>query len=432
MVTESNIDLIKIPVNTLDSRSLKVLTEEIPEMEFMFEKFTAGHVRDYFRNPRKKEILFKGLKEINITKIRHSSETLSLSEMMFEVPTLVVHPCKVDFKISSYSEELGRLVSSLFSNISGYRRTMESNKVYPRFETSGKRLMINKVVVGDYYPDRNLIMIYFNIFPEYPSRKIIMSSTYFLKKLFEINEIKLDSLSQEVSEKFKEAVEEQTIKKFVLSVDKVITRKTTELSSNNTNIEKYSTELIASYGNIRRLTSEVFQLKKFRQEFKNKFRRNISTIKQLPFVEELKITAQGIIVDVGDISISYGKSYCYIGDLSIIINPTKVTIKNKYPFRHRGSSSATIYEHPHVMDGDLCLGSYSSKVTKHLSNLELKQLVFVIYRFLKTYSKGHAYVELVTWKAFRKRENKFDDLGHAIKTKTTKAKTITRRKLKNE
>ena len=74
-------------------------------------------------------------------------------------------------------------------------------------------------------------------------------------------------------------------------------------------------------------------------------------------------------------------------------------------------------QHPHVDDNRLCLGNISNKVNKLLGEVKLKELIFILYQFLLTYTHNSTYPHsrLEEWIKFREKEKKFDEFGNSLK-----------------
>lgn len=413
--------------NNLNTRQISMTTEEESEKNYMFSDFSIAGRRlynIYLSHKRYSEVLFKSLKELGIKKILDPTKSINIETIQCEEPTIVFYPYSISNKICSRSIALSDLIKQVFYDITRYTNEMSRNTVYPLYDENGHRIKVNNVVIGDYYPNRNLILIYANLLFKYPTLSGILAVCKFLKYAFEINNISITNSIDTTSPEYIENMKILATQKFITTIDKEINKKQVDLESNKNEIISSNRKVIASYGNIRRLTSEIFNLSDFKKQFKQKFQQNVDTIKELHFVKDIKYTSEGILVNVGDLTLSHNNITTYIGQMSFLITPTAVKIKNEHPYIGQCST----YEHPHVSKNTPCLADFSPKVNEYLANIELKKLVFLLYRFLKTYTQNSTYISLKKWQDFREKEKKFDSNGEpykAKKIKKTKTKSVT-------
>jgi hypothetical protein len=151
---------------------------------------------------------------------------------------------------------------------------------------------------------------------------------------------------------------------------------------------------------------QIEDLKKFNKDLGSEIKNQITEIQQLPFVKNIKFTEDGIEIDVGRIEIKYRDNDFYIGDFIIVICPYGVKIINETPIKIKDDyNEKIIVEHPHINDGgDICYGGERALlINKYLANFQLKQLVLMVYLFLKTYTERDCYFKISYWtKAIRK------------------------------
>jgi hypothetical protein len=122
----------------------------------------------------------------------------------------------------------------------------------------------------------------------------------------------------------------------------------------------------------------------------------IDEVKQLPFVKNVRLTGSGISLDVGKISISHQGEEVYIGDFYLIISPEGIKVYCKNPILNRDNKEIS---HPHINEeSHNCYGGErENKIIEYLSTFELKNLVFFVYMFLKTYTANDCYNNLSMW-----------------------------------
>ena len=152
---------------------------------------------------------------------------------------------------------------------------------------------------------------------------------------------------------------------------------------------------------------EIKHLKEYDKNIDTSIQIQIEEIKKLHFVKGLKFTSNGISVDVGRIDINYKAVDYYIGDFTILITPYGVEIKNRNPVIVTDDGHKEIYEHPHMNDYDICFGGErTQKINEFISNFQLKQLVYMVYLFLKTYTDRDYYSPISKFNKDAKRKVK--------------------------
>ena len=152
---------------------------------------------------------------------------------------------------------------------------------------------------------------------------------------------------------------------------------------------------------------EIKHLKEYDKNIDTSIQIQIEEIKKLPFVKGLKFTSNGISIDVGRIDINYKAIDYYIGDFTILITPYGVEIKNRNPVIVTDDGYKEIYEHPHMNDYDICFGGERThKINEFISNFQLKQLVYMVYLFLKTYTDRDYYSPISKFNKDAKRKVK--------------------------
>jgi len=152
---------------------------------------------------------------------------------------------------------------------------------------------------------------------------------------------------------------------------------------------------------------EIKDLKSYDKNIDTSIQEQIEEIKKLPFVKGLRFTSNGISVDVGRIDINYKNVDYYIGDFTILITPYGVQIKNRNPVITYEDGYREAVEHPHMNANDICFGGERThKINEFISKFQLKQLVYMVYLFLKTYTDRDYYHKINLWKVDAKRRVK--------------------------
>jgi len=168
----------------------------------------------------------------------------------------------------------------------------------------------------------------------------------------------------------------------------------------------YETYLINSLKNLDLKKRQIQDLKKFSKDINTTIKEQVKEIEQLPFVKEVKFTTKGISIDVGRIEIGYRNNNVYIRDFTILITPSGIKLNNRNPVYDEYENKL---EHPHINsdDGHICYGSEREiKINEYFGKFQLRQLVYMVYLFLKTYSERDKYNPITYWTQEAKRKDR--------------------------
>ena len=140
----------------------------------------------------------------------------------------------------------------------------------------------------------------------------------------------------------------------------------------------------------------------------------------MDFVKKVEFIETGIKIDVGKLSFSgyltdddgnlKEKVKCYLGHYNIIIGD-KVTIKNLHPIEYAGHK----YHHMHIKGGIICWGEWEEKIIGLLNSFKYKELIYLVYAYLKSYNKDDCYCSFNRYYSQRKVEHLFDEDGKLLK-----------------
>ena len=384
----------------LSVRDIKLKPENVENANMMFSDYTNWNY------PRAEEIVTKLLNDIGIS--RMSGRIIyNVEELSFEEPTLIMKPLISHYERKTDNKELSMLINSKFYNIKGWNVSMKGNLITAPFDNDIKRLMYTGIPVGDYYPNRNLLILNFNMFPRLISLSIIKAVCDFLKEVLELNNVKIkNTFDREKADKINR---EKNIQMFMQCIDKRIVKIKDYADTLDKNIIRYNKSAIDAYGQVQLYKVELDSITLFRKHFKNTFEKQLKEVEELKFVNKVSLDSKGILIDVGNVSLGSSVKKTYIGYFSLLINPDKIEVLNKYSMRH--------LQHPHVSSRRPCLGTNSEGINKLLGQLNIKRLVFALYQFLHTYTPHGCYSgsSLTTWAAYRRKEGKFNSDGNLIK-----------------
>jgi len=388
-----------------------------PENRINIEKMFSGSNQYY--NERVQEVITKLLNDIGIVQIKHKMNW-NLKDLYFEEPTLIIRPYIRNILHNIKNVNLQALIQTKFYNIRGWNISLKQHKIQGPLDNNIKRLMYNNIPIGDFYSDRNLLIINFNMFPQHLSLSIIKSVCDFVKEVLVTNGVVIENNFD--SEKYKEQIREQNIKVFMEHIDSRLSDVGNSIELMNNNIVTRNKEIIDDYHKIELAIVELESIKEFKKNFQKNFENQLEELEKLDFVKKVTLNTEGILIEVGNLSLGKGTAKAYIGYMSFLIAPDQIKILNKYP-KNR-------LQHPHVVENHPCFGTASGGISKLLSKMDLKRLVFVLYQFLYTYNGRGCYPGggLSYWSTHRKTEKRFDVDGNII-TKNKIIKNTTARKV---
>ena len=230
-------------------------------------------------------------------------------------PTNIESPHATSSNLLSILKNEYRLINrNIVSNIT-------QHKIYAPIDADNIRVRYNGEIIGDYYKNKNLLIIYFNCFPVYPNGASLHISCSIIQKALIQSGITIAPkvVSKENLLQMQKQIENENINKFLLVVNKTLDDLNKDRENNIVNINEYNKSLIEFYSNIKIAEAKIISVNNFRSNFKEKFIQNLSQIKELPFVNSVNITNAGIIVDVGDLTMKYNKIEAYIGNFTFLV-----------------------------------------------------------------------------------------------------------------
>lgn len=203
---------------------------------------------------------------------------------------------------------------------------------------------------------------------------------------------------------------------FKQGIKKEVIRSKTNLnyiSDKNKECEKYLIDSLNEY----EIEKKRFEdLKKFNKDIDKTIEKQIKEIEKFSFVKGVKLTTKGIDVDVGNIYIMYRNENRYIGDFTILITPSRVEIKNRNPIIVNEKGYKYKCEHPHIDEGHICYGGERQvKINQYFARFQLKELVYMVYLFLKTYSERDTYHSITYWTQEAKRKERKQKVNMNVK-----------------
>jgi len=259
-----------------------------------------------------------------------------------------------------------------------------------------EKIFINEVHLGDYYKKRNLVIFFYPI--KDTERDIGVRNEflfYLLEELRkEIVRIKMKTVN------IKNRAKEQLIKKFSDEIKKTLVNLKEDITQHGENIIEYEKEVRKYYSKITQKEIQIKVLRGARDQVGKDIHKKIREIKKLKFVQSVSLSSLGIRVDFEHIDLRYKGEVVELGECFAYLNPADLKIKNKTPVVYDGH---TTYHSPHIKDSSVCFGEAGKKKAYELLGaMKLKELVYFIYLYLKTYNEDDTFLSLSSWKKGKK------------------------------
>lgn len=347
---------------------------------------------------------------------------LTLAHVNFSEPTIIFMP-----QIEGVPAQMGEILRTrLVEHFGASRYRSSINTSFLREFAANNRLVrvltqdaiplkIANTAFAHWYPRRNCLLVYFNVFNTSLRIRFAQVVLEVIHQEMQRNNVVL-RLSPEAQSRREEELKLQKIKEFQKHIDDKIKTITTSIDQKTKDAESYTKSIIDAYRQIAIYEKKHASLASMKSAFEEDFMKKVEEIKKLPFVKNVELTSEGIEIYVGKLSMNAqdnGRNYhVYLGDYTIVIKPNGVTVKNP----HFIESSGSAYQHPHVLSGNCCLGSASGDVAKTLGSFRLKELAFLMYQFLNTYTHGQGgnpYITIDKWQRARTLEKRFNPDGSA-------------------
>lgn len=328
----------------------------------------------------------KYLNKWGVTNIINDREPVSKAELIYANPTIYILPLMQDVMTKDKN--------AIAKNMSAITLTIDKHKliVYPEYEIFDviyENILYENIIIATYYPNRNLIILYFN-----PFTTNIQPKVREIQKNFNLIKIQKPIFNKiDNSAILIHANLIKNSKLFIINLQKEYKKLLLEIENTEYDIESLGRKIITSHQTIRIKKESIYMIQNMMNNFQTEFTKNISEIKNLEFIKDVIIDKTGIIFDYGDINILYNKTTYFIGHMQAIISPTTIRFQNL-------NGRVDSHLHPHIhKDGHACEGSFSVDFANLLGKLDFKRLAFLILQFLKTYNHKSPLLQIAAWKS---------------------------------
>jgi hypothetical protein len=246
-----------------------------------------------------------------------------------------------------------------------------------------------KYVIGDYLPNRNVVIIYF--YPFLENWTLNKDNKYIIQLLDWIKEVvkEYDIKEQDIN-KLKDKI---FIAKYTKVINNQISNLINETETCEIDIENYKPRITECYNKITINKVSVENLKKMTENIKEGLLNKLEEIKKLKFVKKVELTHEGISLEFEKIFIKVKGEDIEMGEYIITLTPNNIKIINKEPVVFGG----TTYHSCHINDRTICFGKENTLAYELLGKLELKKLTHFLYLYLKSYNPEDTYISMNYW-----------------------------------
>lgn len=346
------------------------------------------------------------LEKANITKVLYEQKIDD--DTYFDDLTLIIRPMyqreSRDYNLNDYSSS--NVITKLYNKINKLKGWAGTTRMRTYIGSDRKEIMINvgtmmskaEIEIGCYIPDRNALILYYDIIGTERSYQTENDVLFFF-----VNHLVDFMKKARVKKKnLKGVVEKRTIEQFSVIIKDEIRNKENDNEVQKANIETGERLIVNAIKKIALNDTELESVKKMLGNVKNYIQKQVEDIKRLDFVKSVDLTAEGMKINVGDIFIRHQGENIYIGEFTMIIKPKKIKIVNNDHLK--GDIN---YIHPHIdTGGTICYGSRKTDILKLLAQNEFKKLVHILYLYLKSYTEGDSYSNISYWRDIQENSSK--------------------------
>ncbi len=166
-----------------------------------------------------------------------------------------------------------------------------------------------------------------------------------------------------------------------------------ELVDKETKVREHGLEITRLWRDIVLLRQEAKNFRQVFQEREPDYRREFERLEQIPGLQGLEIGAGFLALETETIVIGHQDKRYRIGPfrLEIYLNGylrmRNVENPGRYPY----------YDHPHIRDGEPCVGNHTEAVAKLISEGQLATVAAILFSYLHSYNPADAYCEITYW-----------------------------------
>jgi hypothetical protein len=320
--------------------------------------------------------------------------------------TIIIHPYYIgNMNLRTFDVSINREYYEYIMKLKGVS-TNDFNYISELPDADGEKIDFkvgaSNVPIGVYFKNRNIILLYPNVFANLSLDLENKYLLFFFSLLKEFSK-KVKIEKTDIKDKLKEIMITNFNREIKNSINTI---RNTKVTMDN-DIRSYYESITNMTKNSKVADIEIETLTSYLNNLNVNLLEQINEIKKLPFVKSARLTLNGIWIDVGDIEITFEKHKVKLGRFKLLIRPNRIEVKNKTPLflQDKGSSYRNEYNHPHVKSPEnICFGNRREEVQKLLRELKLKKLVYFLNLFLRSYNPNDKYLDIRYWIKSRQSE----------------------------
>ena len=410
----------------VEAENKKFFTEENIKNNPMSSLLTANY-GGLKTNIKLFDAVTKILKDNKIKKVNIEISINEANELV-KTPTLYINPTigVANSYESGYNVRLSKLIFKTFphelKNQEEIQTRIVGNCYYIR-PIQGEQIIditIKDAVVGKYYKDRNIIILFFNPF-------LLNKIYHFTEELPEIHtlldkEFKRIGITKVSTE---EMIKKNFITNFMGGVKSTLIQKEDEIKSIIRQIQDYDKRIVDNERQKILNQQTIEYLRGLLDTGGENMLNEIDEVEKLPFIEkyELKNNSLDLVFKPTFLKIKnfkrhshndgVGTRYIYVGQITASIRPDGIRISNPYNM---------INGHPHTHgnhDGTPCFGSgdAAKQIREFRIHNKFKELGTMLWFWINTHREDGAYIRMAQFYDDRLRQGYpiLDEHGELIK-----------------
>lgn len=285
-------------------------------------------------------------------------------------------------------------------------------------------IKIGEMLIGKYYKERNMIMLFFNPFNMNDIGVFDEELSILWVEILEI--LKEMKVNKENNFEIREKIFISSFMK--KSRDRLKTIEN-EIRNHLNNITDYERSIASMFMDLNSKEQEKVYIETMLDSKGSGLFAEIERIKELPFVKDMKINAGTVeitfkptVVPIAnfkrDMDKGFGKRYAYVGSITILVSPDGFKVKGdapmingRHPHPHGSSPNSDDWSGPCMGDGE-----GKAKIYNLLAGNKFYDLSKMLWFWVKTYREEGAYVKGRPWYDDRLQQGfpVFDDKGNRI------------------
>ena len=166
-----------------------------------------------------------------------------------------------------------------------------------------------------------------------------------------------------------------------------------DLIAKETKVRELGMEITSLWRDIVFLRRSLQNLRQASDARQPDYRLEFDRLNKISGVKALNIGAGFLTIDTDTIMIHHQDKRYHIGDFRVdiymngYVRMHNINNPGRYPY----------YDHPHIRDGEPCVGNHTEAVAKLISEGQLSTVAVILLFYLQSYNPEDAYCEIAYW-----------------------------------